>query len=292
MITRLTRFVAGSYPPLPSLLFAVAWAYGVTGLFAAIDPRAARWAPDLGTAVAAATLAVNLLLMRALDDIRDLDYDRRLHPGRPLAAGLVRRTDLCVLYVAGALLLPVLNAGNPVAALVLAGQLGYGALVIAVHHWLCWPSADNLVLNLLVSFPVQLLLHLYLYVGFLQGTGLTPGRPGAVAIAVVVLASVHLEFAKKITRTARPGERTYVAIFGLGGTVALAVAAPIASIVLFLGVTRPSGYWWVAVLLPLSLVMVAGWRFWHARESRWSPNAASWYLLVSFASYLVLGLRA
>ncbi|MFI7601245.1 hypothetical protein [Actinoplanes sp. NPDC049681] len=265
----------------------------MTGLFAAIDPRAAHWRPDLGTAVAAATLAVNLLLMRALDDIRDLDYDRRLHPGRPLAAGVVRRTDLCVLYAAGALLLPVLNAGNPVAALILAGQLGYGALVIAVHHWLRWPSANNLVLSLLVSFPVQLLLHLYLYVGFLQGTGLTPGRPGAEAIAVVVLASVHLELAKKITRIVRPGERTYVATFGLGGTVALALAAPIASmIVLLLGATRPLGHWWVAAVAPLSVVMVAGWRFWHSRESRWSAKAASWYLLVSFVSYLFLGLRA
>jgi hypothetical protein len=242
--------------------------------------------------VAAATLAVNLLLMRALDDIRDLDYDRRLHPGRPLAAGVVRRSDLCVLYAASALLLPVLNAGNPVAALILAGQLGYGALVIAVHHWLRWPSANNLVLSLLVSFPVQLLLHLYLYVSFLHGTGLTPGRPGAVAIAVVVLASVHPELAKKITRTARPGERTYVATFGLRGTVALALAAPIASIVLLLGAARPLGHWWVAALSPVSLAMVAGWRFWRARQSRWSAQAANWYLLVSFVSYLLLGLRA
>ncbi|MEU7907076.1 hypothetical protein [Actinoplanes sp. NPDC049118] len=292
MTRRWARFVAGSYPPLPSLLFAVAWAYGVTGLFAAVDPRAAHWRPDAGTAVAALTLAVDLLLMRALDDIRDLDYDRRFNPGRPLAAGAVRTGDLLVLYAAGSALLLILNAGTPAAMAVLAAQLGYGVLVVAVHLRLRWPSGDDLLLSLLVSFPAQLLLHVYLYAGYLHGTGLAPDRDAWIAIGIVVLASVHLELAKKITRSPRPGERTYVDVFGLAGTTAVALIAPVVSAVLLLLLAqRASGAWALLAVVPLVLPALAGWRFFATSAPRWPAASPALYLLLTFAGYFLLGLQ-
>ncbi|MET8153724.1 hypothetical protein ACIBSW_09785 [Actinoplanes sp. NPDC049668] len=291
MTRRWARFVAGSYPPLPSLLFAVAWAYGVTGLFAAVDPRAAHWRPDAGTAVAALTLAVDLLLMRALDDIRDLDYDRRFNPGRPLAAGAVRTGDLFVLYAVGSALLLILNAGTPAAMAVLAAQLGYGVLVVAVHLRLRWPSGDDLLLSLLVSFPAQLLLHLYLYAGYLHGTGLAPDRDAWIAIGIVVLASVHLELAKKITREPRPGERTYVDVFGLKGTTAVALIAPAVSTALLLPALRPDGAWALVAVVPLALPALAGWRFFSTAAPRWSATSPALYLLLTFAGYFLLGLQ-
>ncbi|GID91141.1 hypothetical protein ACFQFC_38355 [Amorphoplanes digitatis] len=291
MLRRWARFVAGSYPPLPSLLFAVAWAYGVTGLFAAVDPRTSHWRPDAGTAVAALTLAVDLLLMRALDDIRDLDYDRRFNPGRPLAAGAVRTGDLIILYAVGSALLLILNAGAPAAMAVLAAQLGYGVLVVAVHLRLRWPSGDDLLLSLLVSFPAQLLLHLYLYAGYLHGTGLAPDRNSLLAIGIVVLASVHLELAKKITRAPGPGERTYVDVFGLAGTTAVALIAPVVSTALLLPpALRSGGAWALVAVVPLALPAVAGWRFFRTAAPRWSAAAPALYLLLTFTGYFLLGL--
>jgi hypothetical protein len=289
---RWARFVAGSYPPLPSVLFAVAWAYGVTGLFAAVDPRATHWRPDAGTAVAALTLAVDLLLMRALDDIRDLGYDRRFNPGRPLAAGAVRTRDLLILYAAGSAMLLVLNAGTPAALAVLAAQLGYGALVVAAHLRLRWPAGDDLVLSLLVSFPAQLLLHLYLYAGFLHGTGLAASRDVWVAIVIVVLASVHLELAKKITRAPLPGERTYVDVFGLAGTTAAALIAPAVSAALLLvSVQRSTGAWALPAVLPLAPIVLSGWRFRRTAATRWPTAAPALYLLLTFTGYFLLGLQ-
>ncbi len=300
MTRRWARFVAGSYPPLPSALFAVAWAYGVTGLFAVVDPRAAHWRPDAGTAVAALTLVVDLLLMRALDDIRDLDYDRRLNPDRPLASGAVRIRDLFTLYAVGSAGLLILNAGTPAALAILAAQLGYAVLVLTVYRQLRWPSGDNLVLSLLVSFPAQLLLHLYLYAGYLHTTKLVPDRSGLIAIVVVVFASVHLELAKKITRAPRPGERTYVDVFGLAGTTTIALTAPMVSTALLLvgligvgliGTARSSWVWALLAVIPLVLPVLAGWRFWTTTAPRWSAGSPALYLLLTFAGYFALGLR-
>src|SRR5262249_60193701 len=96
------------------------WASGLAGPHAPLHPRAAAWAPGWDTAAAAATLAIDLLLMRAIDDIRDLDYDRLHSPGRPLAAGQVRVPDLAGLYAVGAAVILALNAPSTGAAAVVA----------------------------------------------------------------------------------------------------------------------------------------------------------------------------
>ncbi|TDE25195.1 hypothetical protein [Actinomadura sp. 6K520] len=286
---RLARFVRGSHPPVPSLVFAVLWAYGVTGLFAALDPSPPAWRPGAGTAVAAATLFVDLLLMRALDDIRDLDYDRRFNPGRPLAAGAVRTSDLAVLYGAGAAVLILLNIAWPWRAGILLVQLGYAAGAVAVHRRWGRPSADDLFRSLLVSLPAPLLLHLYLYAGYLDASGHDPDWSGAVAIAVVVLAAGHAELAGKLTRAPRAGERTYVTTLGVAGTAAAALAVPVLSAALVAARSQAPAGWTLAALLPAAAPLAAAWAFAHGR-TRWPPFAPALYMLLSFGSYLALGL--
>ncbi|TDC75537.1 hypothetical protein [Actinomadura sp. 7K507] len=286
---RLARFLRGSYPPLPSLVFAALWAYGVTGLFAALGPGSSAWRPGPGTAVAAATLFVDLLLMRALDDIRDLDYDRRFEPARPLAAGEVRTDDLAVLYGAGVLILVVLNAAWPWRAGILLVQLGYAAGAIAVYLRWRRPSADNLFASLLVGLPVPVLLHLYLYAGHLDVSGQRAGASGAVAVAVVVLAAGHPELARKITRAPRAGERTYVTTLGVTGAVSLALAVPALSAVLLAAFSRAPAGWTLAALVPLFAPALAARAFRRGR-TRWPPAAPALYMLLAFASYVALGL--
>lgn len=288
-VVRPARFVRGSYPPLPSLVAAVLWAYGVTGLFAALDAGSSTWRPGAGTAVAAVTLFVDLLLMRALDDIRDLDYDRRFNPGRPLAAGAVRAGDLAVLYGAGAAVLVLLNAAWPWRAAILLAQLGYAAGAVAVHRRWGRPPAGDLFATLLVSLPAPLLLHLYLYAGFLDAAGQRAGASGAAAVAVVVLAAGHPELAGKLTRAPRPGERTYVTTLGVTGTATAAVALPVLSAGLLAAWSRAPPGWTLAALVPLVPPAAAAWRFSRGR-TRWPRSAPAVYMLLSFASYLVLGL--
>jgi 4-hydroxybenzoate polyprenyltransferase len=271
------------------MVFAAAWAYGVTGLFAALDPLVTRWRPGAGAAVAAVTVFADLLLMRALDDVRDLGYDRRFNPGRPLASGAVRVRDLGVLYAAGSLAVLALNAARPWQAAVLAVQLAYGAVVVAAHCRWGRPSGDRLLVNLLVSLPAPVLLHAYLYAGYLHAVGHDAGRAGLVAVAVAVLAAGHAEVAKNFTRTPRPGERTYAAALGLRGSVALALAAPALSAALLAARSQAPPAWTLAALLPLVVPAAAGYRFLRGR-TRWPPSAPALHLLLTFTGYAALGL--
>ncbi|WP_344345372.1 hypothetical protein, partial [Kitasatospora putterlickiae] len=224
---RLAAFVRGSFPLPLSLVFAAAWALGATGLFAAADGRLAHWRPGWGTATAALTVLVDLLLLRAADDLRDLPYDRRHHPSRPLARGAVLPRDLYALAAAGAALLLLLNAGNRTALLLLAAQFAYTALLVGAELRLGRPRGDAVVTGVLLSSPVQILLNLYLYAVFLHDTGIDAGllrqegRHALPLLAVIMLAATHHELARKIVRAPGPHERSYVRVFGLRATVVL-----------------------------------------------------------------------
>jgi hypothetical protein len=44
------------------------------------------------------------------------------------------------------------------------------------------------------------------------------------------------------------------------------------------------------VVLPLAVPALAGWRFWRTPAPRWPPSAPALYVLLTFASYFILGL--
>ncbi|MEV4514715.1 hypothetical protein AB0K00_37875 [Dactylosporangium sp. NPDC049525] len=274
-------FIRGSYPLVPSVLFAVCWAYGVTGLFALTDPHGGAWRPGTGTALAALTIALDMLLMRIVDDIRDLPYDRVHNPDRPLARGDVSASVLLRWYAVVAIVLVAVNLHDPRAAAVIAVQLVYALLLL-----LPGPDPGRLVLTLALSCPVQLLLHLYLYLGYLRATGGSFDAAFWPALAVVVLASLHLEVAKKITRAPRPGERTYVTTFGLRGTVVTALVAAAGAAVLLLAAARHPGPWTLLALVPVALPALAWWHF--RRAERWDARLAAYFLLASFATWAAL----
>lgn len=255
-----------------------------------MDSRITGWLPDLGVLVSVLTLAVTLLLMRALDDIRDLDYDRRVNPDRPLARGAVTVPDLRVLLIAGSVSVLALNAWRWPVLCVLAGQLGYAYLIVWLDRRFGWPSGDALIAGLLVNLPVQLLLNAYLCAGLWYSTGLRPSWSAVAAIGAATLVFHHVEFARKLTRTPRPGERTYVTVLGTGGTAAAAMGCALGGSALIVAATQP----WTAVatvaLLPLVFPISALVRFHRNRLPRWPFRPAALYLLTSFLGFVVVNL--
>lgn len=295
LTARLGQYVRGSYPPAFYLPYALTWSLGVTALFVIADPRIDDWRPDGGTVLAVLTFAINLLTMRALDDIRDLDYDRVHNPKRPLASGAVRLADLVGIIAVGGVVMLALNAGRGIALAALAAQLGYAVLILVVDQRWHWPSGDDLTLSAWVSAPVQLLLNLYLYAGVLHQTGLDPSWHAVPALLVVVAGFLHLEYGRKVTRKPKPGERSYVTLYGADRTAAVAVTGAAVSVLLGLLLTRPwaddhnaEPLGWL-VIAPLAFVAYGAYRFWGTRTTRWPALAAALYLLTTFLAYLVVG---
>jgi hypothetical protein len=293
---RLATYIRGSYPPAFYLPYALLWSLGMTAAFAVTDPRLAGWHIDRGALLTALTVCVILLLVRAADDIRDLEYDREYNQGRPLASGKVQVSDLVVLMGGCAAAGIALNTGRGGALIMLAVFLGYVALLLVLDWKLRWPSGDDVVLSALVSFPIQILLNLYIYASVLRVHALGPSLHALLPMLIALTAFLHLEYARKITRTPRDGERSYVTRYGPEGTAVVAVTAAVISVVIGLVLTRPwaagdggSAWGWV-LLVPLIFPACGAYRYWRARANRWPVLAAALYLLVSFLAFLVIGL--
>jgi 4-hydroxybenzoate polyprenyltransferase len=293
MTDRLWLYLRVSFPPLFYLPYAAAWSLGGTAMFALARRHAATWRPGAATFATLASFIVLLLLIRAIDDLRDLEYDREHNPRRPLASGAVRASDLATLLIVGTLVLLLLNV--PRGSVWQSSVLGlcYAVALMAVDRWLRWPPGDAVVLNALISIPAQSLLGLYLYIALLHDTHSTAGADLILPLAVMLAIFTHLEFARKVARHPRPGERTYVFALGLGGTVCAALAAAALATVLSVLLTRPwapgAGWAWL-VLAPAVLPVRGALRFHRSDAERWPVMEAGNYVLSAFTVFLVIDL--
>ena len=292
MIVRWGRYLGVMYRPSIQLPYTISWALGLTALFACVTGAAGRWRPDADLLVTVVTLVMTMLLIRALDDIRDLEYDRVANPGRPLPSGLVQERDLVAMVAAGSGLLLVLNAWRGAALVVLAVQMAYTCATVAIERLRGWPHRDRLGLQLAINLPILSMLSLYVYAGFLRATDVRPSPAGFAVIVGVTVAALCMELGRKVTRKPPEGERTYVTVLGPSGTSLTALAAAVAATLVVLVALAPwhpgNGWGWL-VLVPLALPGLAVARF-AAGAARWPLLLAVGYIPAMYTSFLIVGL--
>ena len=291
MISRWGRYIGAAYRPSVQLPYTVSWALGLTALFACVTGAVGSWRPDAGLLITAVTLVVTMLLIRALDDVRDLDYDRRVNPGRPLPSGMVSERDLVSLVALGSALLLLLNAGRGVALAMLAGQMAYTTVVVALERLAGWPHRDQLALQLAVNLPILAMLSLYVYLGFLRAEGLRPSAAGLITVLAVTVSALCVELGRKATRQPRPGERSYVTVLGPSGTSLAAFGAAVTATAVVLVILTPwhsgAGWGWL-VLAPLALPALAVAKF-AAGAPRWPIPHTVAYIPAMYTSFFAVG---
>lgn len=291
MIVRLIRY-ARAYPLWFYAAVGLGWSYGLGAVYPA--SRQTGDAPcRSGQALAALTIAVTLLLFRAVDDVRDLAYDRAHNPGRPLVTGAVRVADLMALFFVGLAALLTLNAVHDTSA------AGYGALCLYVclilfadWRW-SWPSPERMLLQLLVNVPLQTLIAAYVFLCSAYPRTPLPGARDVASAVAFVLCVTHIEFARRLVRDPAPGTRTYVHALGFRGTAVTTFACAFVAPALVLTATRPwspdgHGAGWLA-LLALPVPVVAAVRL-RRGAPRWPVGLAVLYVLLFFAACAAVGL--
>lgn len=290
MITRLIRY-ALTYPLWFYATLGLGWSCGLTFVYQAVH-RTEGVASAPGLAVAAVTIAVNLLLFRAVDDVRDLDYDRVQNPGRALVTGAVRVRDLMTLFFAGMVVLVLANVPRGLPAAAYGAVLVYVCAVLFVEWRWERPKPDRLLAQLLVNIPHQMLMCGYVYLGTAHGQHNAPGSLDFVVALGFVLLLAHLEFARRLVRDPAPHTRTYVHALGVSATAWIVLACAFTATALQIVALRPWSPGQTAgwlVLVPLPVPVLAAVRF-HRGARRWSLGLAVLFLLLSFSSFAAIGL--
>jgi 4-hydroxybenzoate polyprenyltransferase len=280
-VPRLGAFVVRMFPPQIYALYGVLWTLSFEGSAAVLAGLPGGWRPSWDTAVRAGSVVLALLFLRMLDEQKDLEYDRVHNPDRPLVTGAVTATELRVAMVVIAVVAVAVNLLVSVAsALVFVAALGYGLLLALVER--VRPSvSERIMLNLVITYPVQIVLGLYLAVsvsasGIGLGTGVVP--------LLIVFAGVflHFEFARKTRRDGDASERLYSAVLRPSGSSTVALLCALSAAVTALAAFRPWQLGGVAWLPYLALLVPAwgGYEFLVRRKASWPMAAAMGFILV------------
>lgn len=263
---RLLAYAIETHPPLTYALVAGGWSWSVMSMLAALThaQRAGMASPleQIGAQGWLVSLAFFLILLylRAVDEVKDLAYDRVHNPDRPLVRGAVSVNESWLLAALVALLVwgisSALNAGLVIVATV---QMAYGLMLFALErHWARF--RESILLNLIVTFPVSAALNVYAGV-YLAGRGLLPGIGSTVAVVAGHIAVfLHMEFGRKLKwpHLSGAGENGYALALGVPGAIAVCAALGLLGCALssWVHVQSGAGAWaalpWLA-LLPSTL---------------------------------------
>ncbi len=302
--SRLKAFADNIFEPKLHLAFAGLWSLSLLGNLHVVS-GATAWRWDARTLILVASVFLCLFFLRMVDEIKDFDYDRVYNPDRPLVAGLITRADIAVYLVLFAATVLLLNA---TIALVLVGwlvlDLAYGLLQLPLEK----ASAavrDNLFVNLITVYPVNVGLSVYTLLFFLDATGAAFDAKQVWLVVAYACAFLHFEFARKSgwLHLASSGERLYSQLVGLGGSLVLSTGFGLAALGLVLGLLAPwaqsgaarvTGWLPLLVLAPMIHGLVAFARHRHKRHAARPPAVAflfTFYVTMiahAFAAQLVV----
>lgn len=225
---RLSGFVREAHPPAVYLTLSVLWSLSVISQLAGLSGEWSLRATDL---LVSLVFFLVLLFLRAVDEIKDLDFDQAHNPDRPLVRGAISTREVwLVAAIAAALAISLSAVLAPVLALFVTINLGYGLGLLMLERK--WERFRNgLILNLLITFPVSAALNLYAWVYLWQLGKSPPPELAVVVIAAQVAAFLHLEFGRKLRwpHHEPAGGNGYARVLGLPGAIGVCLSLGLAA---------------------------------------------------------------
>ncbi len=211
---KLLDFCKDVYSPGVHLYFAVNW---YLALHAALSLNHGRkLALDWDAVVAVLTIFFVLLYLRIIDEIKDSEYDKEFNTDRPLIKGTVTVKDLKKFLIVTGAIAPLLNFIFGVPVLIIVGiELIYSLLLIFLERN-SKLVRDNILLNLIVTYPVNILLSIYVLILDLSVWNETAQMKDFLVILAFACAFLYYEFARKISwpHQEQKGMRSYSSFFG------------------------------------------------------------------------------
>lgn len=256
-----------------------------------------RWAFGTHALIAISVLFLLLLQIRAADEIKDFEYDKVFNPERPLVTGALTTADMWTFIAASSSLALMLSSllGEMTLAIVFFTSI-YTVTLIFVER-MSERVRDGLFLNMLVTFPVNLLCNAVVYTAYCNQTAATFEFVAlAQVLFVPALSFLHFEFAKKTSwpQHAVHGKRLYSEVLGtrpaLFIIVLLALAAP-SSLLLFSPPLETLSQNIAAVLLfvPVIVLAVGLLKFWQIRAEAQTrkPTILAPFAMMTMALFLI-----
>jgi 4-hydroxybenzoate polyprenyltransferase len=258
--------------------------------------------PTLYSLVGTMSIFLFLLILRLMDELKDIKIDLELFPSRPVSSGRVLASDIrLALGVAIACFL-ALNSLDMQSWWMSLGLLGYAILMFR-YFFVPDILRKDLILNLLTHNPVVPILFMYLVVLFAAEHSIQLDTMDWEFNLLLCLMYWGMSFAWEIARKIRAEaeENTYVTysqLFGKRGAVAIAASAQtltVCSAVFIAWLESFSGLYVVVCLIGYCVAVMGYVRFLYRptpMTSRLRPFAESFMLVIALAGcveFLLMG---
>ncbi len=286
MFQRLYRFSRNVYEPKLHILFAAFWSLSLMGVYLKVANAQVPWDSKGSALVVSFTVFLILFFLRAIDEIKDYDYDAQFKPDRPLVTGDVSFVDVWklagILFVLTSFLAYLVDDSL---SLFVVLNMGYGLWLMAWER-LSKTVADNILVNLLVTFPVSSALNFYVMLFVLLVSDVVFSVDMLIVAIGYICAFLHFDFGRKSVwpEQLTEGEQLYSRALGGWGHVVVTSVLGITACALLVS-ALPST---VAVslkmlyLLPLAISLFGSIKFVSHRNKRTSLRPIYMGFLVSF----------
>lgn len=247
MMRKIWIFCRKIYDPGVHLYFAMNWSlsFAIYLIFShslPFDLSLVHFIPIL-------TLFFMLFILRIVDEIKDYEYDQIFHKDRPLVSGDVNHRFLLKTIFALTILCLGLNTQSSLAVLaILLADIVYSFLLIWLEKKSPWVK-DNMLINLVVTYPVNLALSFYLLSFYQHHYQFEIRAEDYLMIAAFAFNFLYYEFARKIGDKSlnKPGEKLYSDALGLKLSVFVTIVMALVSISLLMSLYQSN--------LPLILLL-------------------------------------
>ncbi|MCP5207265.1 MAG: hypothetical protein H7A01_08705 [Hahellaceae bacterium] len=307
---RMKAFMDIIYEPKLHFGFAAFWFLSLQGLMvllagqsqsAVADSGVIAWQWQPATLLGVVTLFLIMFFLRAVDEVKDYEYDVRHNPDRPLVSGAVSFADLRSYWLLAFLLIPLLNVAVSVwLALFVVLDMAYGLLLMKLEKWLPWMQ-KSMFFNLLLTYPVSIALSFYTLLLTLHSHNLAFDPVTLQLILIYILAFLHFEIVRKNLwpSMADPGERFYSHDIGPVPAALLGFSCGLVAVVMMLLLTEPwhqqglaalTGWLPLLALIPCQKSLV---KFLTHKRERYNPRKlAVLFLVIFYATNLLHALAA
>lgn len=298
---RLKAFMAIIYEPKLHLAFAAFWFLSLQGNIVLQAGAGQAWVFSLATFIGVATLFLVMFYLRVVDEVKDLDYDTKYNPERPLVSGAVTMVDIRRYCLLAFLIIPAINLGLEVwlSVFIIADML-YGLLLLKFEQW--FPLMErNMLFNLLLTYPVSIALSVYTLLLTDWIMGIEIQAVSLILIFIYILAFLNFEIVRKNLWPvmAEEGEKFYSHNLGPIKAAIIALACAVAAIILMITLNAPwkaSGAASITGWLPLIALypsIKSFLKFYNERETRYNPRKlAVMFIALFYLSNLIHALTA
>ncbi|WP_445676173.1 hypothetical protein [Pseudomonas aeruginosa] len=296
-IYRLKGFIKSVFPLSFYGSYALLWALSMEAALSVFG-SSSRWTIDMHTLIRITTVLLSLFYLRIIDEQKDLEYDKVYNPDRPLVRGEISLKDLHITALTIAALTVLINTltNSPLTSLVILLDLIYAITLMVLEKK--YPRITELLItNLAITYPVQLLLSIYLVISIHSTTNEEISLlQSTILVTAFACAFLHFEFARKTCWLPKTGSRQYSEVLGPKGSAGIALLMAImAEVLIIIGLsiggklTLPIS---IILCIPLIFPALEGRRFLCRQNSHWSKSMATAFLLFFYIDLLACALIA